>query len=88
MKKYVTGLAAVILAISASAFTKATEVKDGEFYFDVETETILPITTAGECLEGVNFCTYHLLPDQPNDGNPIHYEGEGSSMRQWVKSEQ
>jgi uncharacterized protein YxeA len=52
MKKYVTGLAAVILAISASAFTKATQKEDGEFYFD---GVIVAITDPGEVKQKVKF---------------------------------
>ncbi|NCI49688.1 hypothetical protein GWC95_07130 [Sediminibacterium roseum] len=83
MKKYVTGLAAVILAISASAFTKATEKKEGEFYRDGD--VILPITTNGQCLEGTsNYCTYHLKEGKElPTTNPDDFEGEGPVGFYW-----
>lgn len=83
MKKYVTGLAAVILAISASAFTKATEKTDGQFYRDGN--LILPIETEGDCFEGTEYyCTYHLKDgvELPTT-NPNDFEGEGPVGRFW-----
>lgn len=82
MKKYLTGLAAIVLAISASAFTKATESTEGQYYLNGS--TIEPITTDGTCVDGENFCRYNLIEGQPDDGNPVHYEGEGPAFKQWV----
>jgi hypothetical protein len=85
MKKYVTGLAAVILAISASAFTKATQKAEGEFYR--VGNTILPITEPGECKPEGEFCKYFLIEGEDNDGNPLHYESDGIPNRHWENDE-
>jgi uncharacterized protein YxeA len=85
MKKYVTGLAAVILAISASAFTKATQKEDGEFR--LVDGVIVAITEPGECKADGEFCKYYLIEGQDNDGNPLHYVSDGIPNRHWEKTE-
>lgn len=86
MKKYVSGLVAVLIAVSASAFTKASEKAEGEYFLDPESGLIVPITTEGQCLEGEEFCKYTLKENAPDDGNPEHYDNDGIPGRQWVPS--
>lgn len=81
MKKYVTGLFAVVLAISASAFTSG-HATLGAYYR--EGDTIKPIPFEGDCIPGSNFCTYDLIPGHEDNGNPANYEGVGTEDKQWV----
>lgn len=81
MKKYVTGLFAVVLAISASAFTSGHTIL-GSYYRDGN--TIVPITQNGFCDVGTNFCTYDLIPGREDNGDPANYQGVGTEDKQWV----
>lgn len=81
MKKYVTGLFAVVLAISASAFTSGHSTL-GSYYKDGN--TIVLITTAGYCDKGFDFCTYDLIPGREDNGLPENYVGVGSGNEMWV----
>lgn len=81
MKKYFVGLFAVVLAISASAFTSG-QATQGSYYR--KGDFIVPITTAGDCIPGSNFCTYDLIPGREDNGDPANYEGVGTEDKQWV----
>ena len=80
-KKYLPGLMAIALAISASAFTSRHSM-DQLYYRNGD--VIAPITPKGSCNSGSNFCTYTLQAGQPDDGDPSHYDGIGSQDKQWV----
>lgn len=78
MKKYATGLVAVLFALSASAFTSAKTID--EYYLDPVSGQMILITTPGECKPGGEFCKYQLRDGQEDNGNPVNYEplsGEG-----------
>lgn len=81
MKKYFVGLFALVLAVSASAFTSGLATL-GSYYRDGN--TIVPITTNGVCDAGSNFCTYNLIPGREDNGDPANYEGVGTEDKQWV----
>lgn len=83
MKKYLTGIFAVMLALCASAFTSISSQKtEGEYYRNGD--TIVPLTPNGTCLSGSNFCTYTLIEGMEDNGDPSHYEGVGTENKQWV----
>lgn len=82
MKKYFIGLTALVLAIGASAFTTITNTLEGTYYRDGN--TIVLITTQGVCDSGSNFCTYTLKAGQPDNGDPVNYDGVGTEDKQWI----
>lgn len=81
MKKYFVGLFAVVLAISASAFTSG-QATLGSYYRNGD--TIKPIPFDGDCVVGTNFCTYNLIPGHEDNGELANYEGVGTEDKQWV----
>lgn len=77
MKKSQLFLVAMAFIAMGTAFATtrpAVKVTEDEYYLS-EGSMVL-ITGEGDCLPSTGFCKYTLIPNQPNDGNPAHYQGE------------
>lgn len=85
MKKFrfIAAALAVIVAVSANALSNKKAMVD-EYFLDGD-EMVL-ITTNGSCEVSQDpFCKYTLIPGQPDDGNPIHYQGvSGTQNGRWI----
>lgn len=83
MKKYATGLVAVLFALSASAFTKANEKIVDEYYLDAEGR-MQPLTERGYCDPIGTFCKYQLKEGAIANEEPENYEPLSGENQHWV----
>lgn len=78
-------LAMALIAIGTAFATTRPAVKLTETLYYLSGSEMLPITGDGICVESTNFCKYTLIAGQPDDGNPVHYEGvPGEENQQFV----
>ena len=81
-KKYLPGLLAIAFAISASALTSRHSTD--QQYYKNDAGRIVPVTSTGVCINGNGYCTYSLIPGQPDNGDLENYEGTGAPNKQFV----
>lgn len=76
MKKFQLFLMAMAMIAIGTAFaTTRPAVKLTEDLYYLSGSVMEPITGEGICVASTNFCKYTLIAGQPDDGNPVHYEG-------------
>ena len=76
MKKSQLFLLAMVFVAMGTAFaTTRPAVKNTEDQYYLSNGSMVLVTGAGDCVPSTGFCKYTLIPDQPNDGDPAHYQG-------------